>query len=70
MNTIEFNTVDFKLDSHYYIKWSTPYKEACKIIYDKKSEKKDYEKAEQLLIAEADSGNVLGVHDLGKLYSW
>lgn len=68
-NTIEFNTVEFKLDSHYYIKWSTTYKEACKIIYDKKSEKKDYEKAEQLLIKEADSGNVLAVHDLGKLYS-
>ncbi|WP_337404564.1 MobP3 family relaxase [Porcipelethomonas sp.] len=68
-NTIEFNTVDFESDSHYYIKWSTTYKEACKIIYNKKSEKKDYEKAEQLLIAEADSGNVLAVHDLGKLYS-
>ena len=66
---IEYNTSDFESDSHYYIKWSTSYKEACKIIYDKKSEKKDYEKAEQLLIAEADSGNVLGVHDLGKLYS-
>ena len=39
-NTIEFNTVDFKLDSHYYIKWSTSYKEACKIIYDKKSRKR------------------------------
>ena len=68
-NTIEFNTVDFESDSHYYIKWSTTYKEACKIIYNKKSEKKDYEKAEQLLIAEADSGNVLAVNDLGKLYS-
>lgn len=45
------------------------YKEACKIIYNKKSEKKDYEKAEQLLIKEADSGNVLAIHDLGKLYS-
>ena len=68
-NTIEFNTVEFKLDSHYYIKWSTTYKEACKIIYNKKSEKKDYERAEQLLIAEADSGNVLAIHDLGKLHS-
>lgn len=66
---IEYNTSDFESDSHYYIKWSTSYKEACKIIYDKKSEKKDYEKAEQLLIKEADSGNVLAVHDLGKLYS-
>lgn len=66
---VEYNTSDFESDSHYYIKWSTSYKEACKIIYDKKSEKKDYEKAEQLLITEADSGNVLAVHDLGKLYS-
>lgn len=66
---VEYNTYDFESDSHYYIKWSTSYKEACKIIYDKKSEKKDYEKAEQLLITEADSGNVLAVHDLGKLYS-
>ena len=66
---VKYNSSDFESDSHYYIKWSTTYKEACKIIYNKKSEKKDYEKAEQLLIAEADSGNVLAVHDLGKLYS-
>ena len=66
---IKYNTSDFESDSQYYIKWNTSYKEACEIIYDKKSEKKDYEKAEQLLIKEADSGNVLAVHDLGKLYS-
>lgn len=66
---IKYNTSDFESDSQYYIKWSTSYKKACKIIYDKKSEKKDYEKAEQLLIKEADSGNVLAIHDLGKLYS-
>lgn len=66
---IEYNTSDFESDSHYYTKWSTTYKEACKIIYDKKSGKEDFEKAEQLLISEADSGNVLAVHDLGKLYS-
>lgn len=64
---IEYSTSDF--ESHYYIKWSTLYKEACKIIYDKKSKKEDYEKAEQLLISEANSGNVLAIHDLGKLYS-
>ncbi len=66
---VEYNTSDFESDSHYYIKWSTSYKEACKIIYDKKSGKEDFEKAEQLLIDEADSGNVLAIHDLGKLYS-
>ena len=64
---VEYNTSDF--ESHDYIKWSTSYKKACKIIYNKNSEKEDYEKAEQLLIAEADSGNVLALHDLGKLYS-
>ena len=61
--------IDDTLKSKYYIKWSTSYKKACKIIYDKKSEKEGYEKAEQLLISEADSGNVLAIHDLGKLYS-
>ena len=66
---VEYNTYDFESDSHYYIKWSTSYKSACKIIYNKESEIKDYEKAEQLLITEADSGNVLAIHDLGKLYS-
>lgn len=64
---VEYNTSDF--ESHYYIKWSTSYKKACKIIYNKNSEKEDYEKAEQLLICEADSGNVIALHDLGKLYS-
>ena len=66
---VEYDTSDFESDSRYCIKWSTTYKKACKIIYNKESEKKDYEKAEQLLIKEADSGNVLAVHDLGKLYS-
>ena len=55
--------------SKYYLKWSTAYKEACKLIYDKKSKLKDFQKAERLLISEAQSGNVLAIHDLGKLYS-
>ncbi|MDE6103853.1 MAG: relaxase MobL, partial [Oscillospiraceae bacterium] len=66
---IEYDTSDFESDRRYCIKWSTSYKKACKIIYDKKSGEEDFEKAEQLLISEADSGNVLAVHDLGKLYS-
>ena len=66
---IKYNTSDFESDSQYYIKWNTSYKEACEIIYNKESVKKDLEKAEQLLITEADSGNVLAIHDLGKLYS-
>lgn len=53
----------------YYLKWSTAYKEACKLIYDKQSKLEDFQKAEQILLSESKSGNVLAIHDLGKLYS-
>ena len=53
----------------YYLKWSTAYKRACKIIYDKQSKRDDFQKAEQLLLAESQLGNILAIHDLGKLYS-
>lgn len=68
-DTIEFDTAEFESGSQYFIKWSSSYKSACGIICDKKSEKNDYEKAEQLLQSEAESGNILAIHDLGKLYS-
>ena len=61
--------VDDTLKSKYYLKWSTAYKEACKLIYDKQSKFEDFKKAEQLLLTESKSGNVLAIHDLGKLYS-
>ena len=54
--------------SKYYLKWSTTYKEACKLIYDKQSKLENFQKAEQLLLPESQSGNVLAIHDLGKLY--
>ena len=55
--------------SKYYIKWSNEYKEACRIIYDKSSKPEDFKKAEQILISESEKGNLLAIHDLGKLYS-
>ncbi len=55
--------------SKYYLKWSNAYKEACKIIYNKQSKLEDFQKAEQLLLNESGAGNVLAIHDLGKLYS-
>lgn len=61
--------VDDEPKSKYYLKWSSSYKEACKIIYNKKSKLEDFQKAEQLLLTESKSGNVLAIHDLGKLYS-
>ena len=64
--------VDIEIEepqSKYYLKWSTAYKEACKIIYNKQSKLEDFQKAEQLLLNESRSGNVLAIQDLGKLYS-
>lgn len=60
---------DYEPQSKYYLKWSTAYKEACKIIYNKQSKLEDFQKAEQLLLNESRSGNVLAIQDLGKLYS-
>ena len=62
-------SVENSSDNRYYIKWSAAYKKACKIIYDKDSKSDDFQKAEQLLLAESQSGNILAIHDLGKLYS-
>ena len=53
----------------YYIKWADQYKKACKLIYGKDAKLNDFKKAEQLLLSESQSGNVLAVYDLGKLYS-
>ena len=61
--------VDDVPKSKYYLKWSNAYKEACKLIYNKQSKLEDFQKAEQLLLNESGAGNVLAIHDLGKLYS-
>ena len=55
--------------SKYYLKWSNSYKEACKLIYNKQSKLEDFQKAEQILLSESQSGNVLAIHYLGKLHS-
>ena len=68
-NEVTVDIEDYEPQSKYYLKWSTAYKEACKIIYNKQSKLEDFKKAEQLLLSESKSGNVLAIHDLGKLYS-
>lgn len=60
--------VDDAPKSKYYLKWSSSYKEACKLIYNKRSKLEDFQKAEQLLLNESGAGNVLAIQDLGKLY--
>ena len=68
-NEVTVDIEDYEPQSKYYLKRSTAYKEACKIIYNKQSKLEDFKKAEQLLLSESKSGNVLAIHDLGKLYS-
>ena len=67
-NTVTVDVYD-TTKSKYYLKWSIAYKEACKLIYDKNSKLEDFQKAEQLLLTESKSGNVLAIHYLGKLHS-
>ena len=67
--TVGTDSTDKTPKSKYYLKWSNEYKEACRIIYDKSSKPEDFKKAEQLLLSESNSGNILAIHDLGKLYS-
>ena len=68
-NEVTVDIEDYEPQSKYYLKWSTAYKEACKIIYNKQSKLEDFQKAEQLLLNESGAGNVLAIQDLGKLYS-
>lgn len=61
---IEENSTD-----QYCLKWSNDYKNACKTIKEKSPEISDLKTAEQLLLSESDTGNVLAMFELGKLYS-
>ena len=67
-NSVTVNVDDLP-KSKYYLKWSSSYQEACKLIYNKESKLEDFQKAEQFLLNDSRSGNVLAIQDLGKLYS-
>lgn len=49
-----------------YIRWSDEYKTAVKVLADKDSSDNDKSQALQQLKAEADKGNILAIHDIGK----
>lgn len=51
-------------DGHSYIKWTAEYKSACTELY----KNHNIVKAFELFRAEAEKGNVLALHDLGKMY--
>lgn len=43
-NEVTVDIEDYEPQSKYYLKWSTAYKEACKIIYNKQSKLEDFKK--------------------------
>lgn len=51
-------------DEALYIKWTAEYKSACTELY----KNRDIPKAFELFRAESEKGNVLALHDLGKIY--
>ena len=51
-------------DGDLYIKWTAEYKSACSALY----KNRNIPKAFDLFRAEAEKGNVLALHDLGKMY--
>ena len=53
-----------ELDGDLYIKWTAEYKSACTELY----KNHDIPKAFELFKAESEKGNVLALHDLGKMY--
>jgi TPR repeat protein len=57
------NNVPNNIKEKFYIKWDKPYKTALNELYNTH----DYEKAIELLNKSASKGNVLAIHDLGKI---
>ena len=55
--------------SNLHIQWSKDYKRACKLYYKKDATDDEKEEAVELLHSEAEKGNVLAIHDLGKVYA-
>lgn len=51
------------------IQWSKDYKRACKLYYKKDATDDEKKEAVELLHSEAEKGNVLAIHDLGKVYA-
>lgn len=52
-----------------HIQWSKDYKRACKLYYKKDATADEKKEAVALLHSEAEKGNVLAIHDLGKVYA-
>ena len=55
---------EIQSNSELFLKWSPEYKSACLALY----EEQDVQRAFSLMSAEAEKGNILALHDLGKMY--
>ena len=62
----QFTREKVEVSGKYYYKWNHNYKKALDYLYN--VEVQDFDKAYELLKKEADSNNVLAIHDLGKIY--
>lgn len=54
--------------SNLHIQWSDDYKRACRLYYKKDATDDEKKEVVALLHSEAEKGNVLAIHDLGKVY--
>lgn len=54
---------------HPYIEWSDRYKQAREFLYGKDDMEPDLAQALRLFQEEADAGNALAMHDLGRMYA-
>lgn len=52
-----------------YIKWTDEYKLAREYLFGTEETPQDFEKALELFKTEAENGNVLAMHDLGRIYA-
>ena len=55
--------------SNLHIQWSDDYKRACRLYFKKDATDDEKKEAVALLHSEAEKGNVLAIHDLGKVYA-
>lgn len=52
-----------------HIEWSDRYKEARAFLYGSDDMEPDFEQALQLFLEEAETGNALAMHDIGRMYA-
>ncbi len=74
--TAEFEPPDYEIaddtdieSQDVYVKWTDEYKKAREYLFGTEETAQDFEKALELFLAEADNGNALAMHDLGRMYA-